>query len=79
MQQVKIFTGLEGATGALTEEINDWIRDSGAEVLQISGNIAPQSAAGVEHSTTLPGSTGGTHHRPPSDILIIILYSKASK
>lgn len=74
MQQVKLFMGLEGDTEELTKEINNWIRDSSAKVIQISGNIAPQSMHAVEQGHSLPavGTLGG---RPPSDILVIILYT----
>jgi hypothetical protein len=74
MQQVKFFTGLEGATDELAEEINTWIRDSGVKILHISGNIAPQSFgnAGIGVERTAPGLSLG---RPPSDIFVIILYS----
>jgi hypothetical protein len=67
MQQVKLFTGLEGNTQELAEEINSWIRESGVKVLQVTGNIAPQSTAShpVE---SLPSG------RPPSDLFIIVLY-----
>ncbi len=74
MQQVKIFTGLEGATEELCGEINNWIRETGAKILQISGNIAPQS---IGSSGTAPGlqGAGAMAGRLPSDILVIVLYT----
>ncbi len=76
MNQIKIFTGLEDATEELTRDINQWLRESGAKVLQITGNIAPQSINMTEQVTPLPGSTGPIGHRLPSDIMIVILYSE---
>ena len=74
MQQVKLFTGLEGATEELAEEINSWIRKTGAKILQISGNIAPQTIASFDQTVGLPAA-GSTALRPPSDLFIIILYA----
>ena len=70
MQQVKLFTGLEGQTLELSAEINDWIRESGVKVLQITGNIAPQSTGA---GATMEGLSGG---RPPSDLFIVVLYQE---
>ena len=74
MNQVKLFTGLEGSTAELTEEINSWIRETGAKILQISGNIAPQSIASLDQPAGLPAE-GGSTLRPPSDLFIVVLYA----
>lgn len=70
-----MFMGLEGETNALSKEINDWIRQSGANVLQISGNIAPQSSGGSGLGGGLPG-TSLASGRVPSDVLVIVLYEE---
>ena len=68
MQQVKLFKGLESELSKLEAEVNDWIRDSGARVLSISGNIAPQSEAPE-------GKRGGLGSGfAPSDIVLVVLY-----
>jgi len=72
MQQVKLFVGLEGATEELSGEINGWIRESGVTVLQISGNISPQSLGGSGHDAGLSGMGG----RLSSDVLVIVLYEE---
>ncbi len=69
VQKVKIFKGLESDTQGLEQEVNSWIASSGAQVLQITGNIAPQSAAGGGKSGAL---LHGAH--APSDVLLIIVY-----
>ena len=71
MQQVKIFKGVESDVSSLEEEINGWIRQSGARVLSITGNIAPQTpgAAGA-------GLTQGGY--PPSDVVLVVLYESDS-
>ena len=75
MQQVKLFTGLEGATGELSDQINSWIRESGAKVLQISGNMSPQSSTGSGGGTGLT-MTGSSTGRVSSDVFVIVLYEE---
>lgn len=79
MQQIKLFVGREDHTRDLEAEVNHWIVESGATILSISGNIAPQSVlptkgggGGANLSAT------GTHTRrfAPSDILVIVTYEK---
>ncbi len=72
MQQVKIFKGIESDALALENEINTWIRDSGAKIVAITGNIAPQSQPANDAAGSL-----GTSPFPPSDILIIVTYVKS--
>ncbi len=69
MQQVKIFKGAEGDIGSLENEINAWIRENGAKIVSITGNIAPQSQS-------LKTGAGGMDRitYPPSDVLVILLY-----
>ena len=69
MRQVKIFKSIESNVTELEGEVNAWIRQSGATILSITGNIAPQSAS-------LGSSAGGLGQGTyaPSDVVIIILY-----
>ncbi len=69
MQQVKIFKSIESEVAGLEQEINQWLRTSGVRVLQISGNIAPQSQA-YEPVTSGPAQGGFV----PSDVLLVVLY-----
>ena len=73
MQQVKLFTGIEGATEEMSREINGWIRESGATILQISGNIAPQSGGSGATGLSRTGSSAG---RVSSDLFVIVLYEE---
>jgi hypothetical protein len=70
MHQIKVFKGVESEILSLEEKINAWLRESGAKVVSMTGNIAPQ--------TQLPEGTGtgssGRVSYPPSDILVILLY-----
>jgi hypothetical protein len=73
MQQVKLFKGVESDVTGLEKEVNNWIRQSGARILSIAGNIAPQSGSAGSAS----GSLGGSQFAS-SDVLLIILYDAAS-
>jgi hypothetical protein len=66
MQKVKVFKSVESELGGLETEINKWIAESGAKVISITGNIAPQSVR-----SSHVGSFSG------SDVLVIILYESA--
>jgi len=74
MRQVKIFKGLESAVSDLESEINQWLSSSGATVVDMVGNIAPQTAGTVGNSG---GISGGGRSYGPSDIVIVILYEPA--
>ena len=65
MRQIRIFKSIESELWNLEDEINTWIKESGAKVLSVTGNIAPQSSGPV---------TGGTFSA--SDVLVIITYEK---
>ncbi len=67
MQQVKIFKGIENELVPMEDEINRWIKESGARVISITGNIAPQGG---------PPPTGGLSSFSASDVLIVVLYEK---
>lgn len=69
MQQVRIFKSLENDVSALEKDINAWIRESGARVLSVTGNIAPQSSGPDTKSTGLSRSGFA-----PSDVVVIVLY-----
>ena len=66
MQKVRIFSSIESELTSLEKEINEWIVESGAKVISMTGNIAPQSGA-----SSHVGSFSA------SDILILILYEVA--
>jgi hypothetical protein len=74
VQQLKIFKGIENGLSDLEREINTWIVESQAEVLQIVGNIAPQTASPKPSAT---GLTQGDF--PPSDVIVFVLYKRPPK
>jgi hypothetical protein len=62
MHQVKVFKSIESELWTTEKEINQWLQETKAKVVSITGNIAPQ--------------TGGHHLQgfSASDVLILILY-----
>ncbi len=60
MEQIRLFKGVEMELRALEDEINEWLRESGARVISVTGNIAPQASTGGSFTT--------------SDILVIVTY-----
>lgn len=68
MQQIKIFKQIESEIIELEHEVNQWLIESGAKVINIFGNIAPQTP-GESPSRGLSGSAFA-----PSDVMIVVLY-----
>ena len=65
MQQIKIFKSIESELGSLEDEINEWISEQSVTIVQIFGNIAPQSPA-----------TPGMGSFSSSDVLVVIVYER---
>ena len=64
MQQVKIFKSVDTELADMERQINRWMRKSGARVLSITGNLAPQAGAGGV----------GMNSFAASDVIVIVLY-----
>jgi len=68
VQQIKLFKEVESDISRLEASVNDWIRESEVRVLQVTGNIAPQSG-------TRATSAGRSHSAfTPSDVMILVTY-----
>jgi hypothetical protein len=77
MHQVRIFTGIEGDTQALAKNINDWLQQSKVKVVNIFGNIAPQSAMERQDPGRLAGAdTGPARRFAPSDVMLVVVYEE---
>jgi hypothetical protein len=70
MQQLKIFTALESDTAMLERTVNHWMATANVRVLQISGNIAPQTETGRPGGLSSAGSS--------SDVVLFVLYEPLS-
>jgi hypothetical protein len=73
MQQLKLFKGVENDLAGLESEVNAWIRQTGAKIVAMTGNIAPQSEQADAGGTSLSKTY------PPSDVIIIVLYVPGKK
>ena len=73
MQQIKLFRSIESDIPALEAEVNDWLKESGARVVQMTGNIAPQTVTGARTENRI-----GEGH-VPSDVLVVVLYEPANE
>jgi len=71
MQQIKFFKGIENQLTELEGEVNRWLVESGAEVVQVFGNMSPQSPSPADGGSGLSGTAS-----PPSDVFIAIVYEK---
>lgn len=73
MQRVKLFKGIESDLSELESQINAWLATSGARVVQMFGNIAPQSIPPTAKSAGL-----STTEFAASDVMIVVLYEPTS-
>ncbi len=63
MQRIKFFKSIESELLTLEQEINDWLESSGAKLISVTGNIAPQT-----------GTSGTLGSFSASDVLVIVVY-----
>ena len=68
MQQVKFFKGVESEVSAFEREVNAWIEQEGVTVVNVFGNIAPQTVSDKS-------ATGGRVYAP-SDLFIAVVFEK---
>lgn len=75
--QIRMFTGHEGETGRMTDEINAWLKQTKVRVVNVFGNIAPQSALEKPSAGKLAGAESGPGRRfAPSDIFLVVVYDE---
>lgn len=71
MQKIKLFVGIESDIPALEDKVNEWIAEHKIDVVNIFGNISPQTNAREV-------SPGHGRHFNPSDIFIAVVYRDRS-
>lgn len=71
MHQIKIFIGLESEVPVLESEVNTWLSASKARIINVFGNISPQSFPVDEKGVVISKSSFA-----PSDVLLIVHYEK---
>ena len=73
MNRIKLFRGLENDLPGLEKQVNDWLAESGARVVQMVGNLAPQE------DQTRPDDSGVAHSLyHPANVLLVLLYEQKS-
>ena len=65
MRLVKMFKSIESELWTMETEINTWIKESGARLVSVTGNIAPQTG-----KESMQGFSA-------SDVLVIVVYEPA--
>jgi hypothetical protein len=77
VHQIRIFTGIEGDTARLAKDVNDWLRQSKVKVVNVFGNIAPQSALERHDPGRIAGAeTGPARRFAPSDVMLVVVYEE---
>ena len=71
MHQIKIFKSLESDITQLEKQVNSWLAESNVRVINMFGNIAPQSPPPEMNSSSISKSPF-----PPSDVLLVVLYEQ---
>lgn len=65
MQKIKLFKSIESELRTLEDEMNSWIAETGARIISVTGNIAPQTG-------NAPMVGAGMF--AASDVLVVVLY-----
>jgi predicted phosphatase len=64
MRRVKLFKSIESELWTMEKEINQWVEESGAQIVSVTGNIAPQAGKAMQGFSA-------------SDVLVIVTYEPA--
>lgn len=70
MHQIKIFKGIESDIAHLEDQVNSWLAASQVKVVNMFGNISPQTTSESSASVLSKGTFA------PSDVLLVVLYEK---
>jgi hypothetical protein len=70
MHQIKIFRGVESQLPQLETQVNNWLSENNVKVLNIFGNISPQSQPPDPKGVLIDGGF------PASDVILIVHYDK---
>jgi hypothetical protein len=68
MHQVRIFKGIESNLNGLEQEVNHWLSANDVRVIQMFGNLAPQSGERTEANSL------AAYPYLASDVLLVVLY-----
>ena len=72
MHQIKIFKSLESDVSALERQVNNWLESESVKVVNMFGNMSPQSSGGQDGGDAyISGSPYA-----PSDVFLVVVYEK---
>jgi hypothetical protein len=69
VHQIRLFKHVETEIRDMEKEINDWLKKTNARVVQVCGNIAPQSA-----KDNSPSGSSGRKQFGASDLFVAVVY-----
>ena len=69
VHQIKLFKGLESDLGEVERQVNAWLAVSNARIINIFGNMSPQSCPAEDKNTMIAKGSF-----VPSDILLVVHY-----
>ena len=69
MHQIRLFLDIESNAESMERKVNDWLKESGAKVVNIFGNIAAQTVTPEAKSSTM-----GTRKFSSSDLFVVVVY-----
>ncbi len=72
MHQIKLFVDIESNVESMEDRINNWLAESNARVLNVIGNIAPQTITADAKGTAL-----GDRKFSSSDMFVAVVYEKS--
>ena len=72
MQQIKLFVDIESNIESMEERINRWLTESNARIVNVFGNIAPQTVTPEAKSSAL-----GERKFSSSDVFVAIVYEQS--
>ena len=70
MHQIRLFKHVETEIRDMEKEINDWLKKTNARVVQVCGNIAPQSS----RDSAGASMSGGRKQFGASDLFVAVIY-----
>jgi hypothetical protein len=75
MQQIRIFIGKEDAPDTMAKEVNGWLASSKVKVVNVFGNMTPQTIIDKGEGNRIMAEGGGRRYAP-SDIMLVVVYEQ---
>ncbi len=79
MHQIRIFIGKEDEPGRLAKEVNDWLANDDVKVVNIFGNLSPQTLIERGESGRILGAASEGRRYAPSDIMLVVVFEQEKR